>query len=96
MKYEMYIRLGFKRYDSNDWLEFNETGYGGFSLEKVINDKLSICVTSGNLDSPKLYIKKMGQDAYHIINIPTEAVVDLLHGGIECKLVDVLESDCEF
>lgn len=94
MKYIEYINLGFERYDLNDSVEFNETGYGGFSLERVINDKLSICVTSGNLDRPKLYIKKRGQVVYHIVSIPVEAVVDLLHNGVEYKFEDNVTLAC--
>lgn len=78
MDYKKYIDLGFKRHDLDDQVEFNQTGYKGFSLEIDVNDKLRICVTSGNLDKPKLYIKKMDKDTYHIIDITSEAVLDLL------------------
>lgn len=78
MDYKKYIDLGFKRYDLNCSVEFNQTGYRGFSLEIDVNDKLRICATSGNLDKPKLYIKRRDKDTYHIIDISCEAVVDLL------------------
>jgi hypothetical protein len=35
-------------------------------------------VTSGELDKPKLYIKKKYSDFYHIIPITPDAVIDLL------------------
>lgn len=78
MDYKKYIDLGFKRHDSNDQVEFNQTGYRGFSLEKIISEKISICATSGKLDKPKLYIKKRNQDTYHIMDISCEVVIDLL------------------
>ena len=37
-----------------------------------------VCVCSYELDNPKLYIKKMNSETYHIIPISTEAVIDLL------------------
>lgn len=79
MDYKKYINLGFKRYDLDDQVEFNQTGYRGFSLEKIISEKISICATSGNLDKPKLYIKKRNQDTYHIIDIIDDIVIDLLN-----------------
>ena len=39
--------------------------------------KQSVCVTSGELDKPKLYIKKLNSETYPIIPISTEAVIDL-------------------
>lgn len=79
MKYKEYIELGFKRHDLNDNVEFNNTGYYGFSLEKIVNKKLSICVSCGELDKPKLYIKKRGKIYYNIILITPEIVKDLLY-----------------
>ena len=79
MDYKKYIDLGFKRYDLDDKVEFNQTGYRGFSLEKIINEKISICATSGNLDKPKLYIKKRNRDTYHIISITDDIIIDLLN-----------------
>ena len=79
MDYKKYIDLGFKRYDLDDQVEFNQTGYMGFSLEKIINEKISICATSGNLDKPKLYIKKRNRDTYHIISITDDIIIDLLN-----------------
>ena len=79
MKYKEYIDLGFERGDTNDRVEFNETGYFGFYLSKKINKKLSIEVVSGELDKPKLYIKKRNSETYHIILIKDEIVMDLIH-----------------
>ena len=77
MKYQNYIDLGFKRTEMNCNVEFRETGYGGFALEKKVNKRLSVCVESAQLDKPKLYIKKQNSETYHIIPISPEAVVDL-------------------
>ena len=82
MKYEEYIELGFKRTDMNDNVEFRQTGYYGFSLERKINKKLLVVVNSGELDKPKLYIRKntklFDYPIYHIISINTEVVKDLI------------------
>ena len=78
MKYQEYINLGFVRTDLNDNVEFKETGYHGFCLGIELSDKLSISVSSGELDRPKLYIKKSYGDTYHIIPITGEIVKDLL------------------
>jgi hypothetical protein len=59
-------------------VEFRQTGYYGFVLSKKINKRQSIEVTSGELDKPKLYIKKKDNDTYHIIPITPDAVIDLL------------------
>lgn len=79
MTYKEYIDLGFERGDMNDAVEFNETGYHGFYLSKKVNKKLMIEVSSGELDKPKLFIKKRNSDTYHIIVINDEMVRDLLH-----------------
>ena len=78
MTYKDYIELGFKRTDMNDGVEFAQTGYYGYCLSKKINKKLSISVCGGELDKPKLYIKKQNSETYHIVQISTEAVRDLL------------------
>ena len=77
MEYQKYIDLGFERTDMNCNVEFKQTGYHGFALEKKVNKKQMVCVTSGELDNPKLYIKKRNSETYHIIPISTEAVIDL-------------------
>lgn len=78
MEYQKYIDLGFKRTDLSCSMEYKETGYYGFALEKKVNKKQMICVTSGDLDNPKLYIKKRSSDTYHIIPISIDAMLDLL------------------
>jgi hypothetical protein len=77
MEYQEYIDLGFIRKEMNCGVEFKQTGYYGFALEKEVNKRQMICVISGELDKPKLYIKKRNNKIYHIISIPTEAVIDL-------------------
>lgn len=79
MKYQEYIDLGFTRTDMNDSIEFKQTGYYGYCLDKQLNSKVSISVSSGELDRPKMYIKKShGTDNYHVIVITLEMVKDLL------------------
>ena len=78
MQYQDYIKMGFERTEMNCEAEYKQTGYRGFALEKKINDTMMVCVTSGDLDFPKLYIKKEAGETYHIIPIPTAAVIDLV------------------
>ena len=78
MKYKEYIDLGFERTDMEDQVEFKETGYYGFSLEKVLSDRVRLGVSSGELDKPKLYIKKSSGCTNHIIYLTGEMVKDLL------------------
>jgi hypothetical protein len=77
MTYQEYIDLGFNRTDMHDIVEFERTGYYGFALERKLYGGMLVCVTSDDLDNPKLYIKKRYSDTYHITAIPTEAVRDL-------------------
>ena len=77
MNYQDYIDLGFKRTDMNDSVEFKQTGYYGYCLEKSYNKKISVCLCGGELDKPKLYIKKLNSETYHIIEINCEMVKDL-------------------
>lgn len=77
MEYQKYIDLGFKRTEMNCGVEYKQTGYYGFALEKKINENQMVCVTSGNLDKPKLYIKKRNSETYHIIPIITDVVIDM-------------------
>ena len=76
MKYDEYLELGFKRTDLDDDIEYQETGYYGFCLQKKINKKLSICVDSGSLHSPRLYIKK--NDRNTVIEISPQIVRNLI------------------
>ena len=77
MKYIDYTNLGFKRHDMNDNVEYKNTGYYGFALEKKLKNKQMICVCSGELDKPKLYIPHPTSLTYHIIPI-TPAIVKSL------------------
>ena len=58
MYYKDYIKLGFRRTDMNDSVEFDQTGYPGYILTKQLAKGVSIELCAGELDSPKLYIKK--------------------------------------
>jgi hypothetical protein len=79
MRYKNYVNLGFERIDMNDSVEFDETGWGGFALEKRINSSMNICVDSRNLSKPHLYIKKYYEKKiYHIISISIECMKDLI------------------
>ena len=83
MNYQQYIDLGFERIDMSCRVEFKETGYYGFSLEKKFNDKILVCANSGELDKPKLYIRKKDKETYHIFPIPCEAVIDLFSNNLD-------------
>ena len=82
MNYQDYIDLGFKRTDMDDNVEFRQTGYYGYNLEKKINKTTLLVVHSSELDKPRLYIKKknnlLGYETYHIIVITPEIVKDLV------------------
>lgn len=78
MTYKNYIDLGFRRYEMDCGVTFNETGYGGFALAKHVYENISIEVTNDELNSPKLYIRKGNGESYHIFKITPEAVKDLL------------------
>lgn len=91
MEYQKYIDLGFTRTETSCGVEFKQTGYYGFALEKTLNDKIAVCVTSGDLDKPKLYIRKRSGETYHIIPISTEAVIDLFSKG---ENVDYKKTTC--
>jgi len=41
-----------------------------------------VCVNSGELNKPKLYIKKRNSETYHIIPISIEMVIDLFSKSI--------------
>ena len=91
MEYQKYIDLGFERTDMSCNVEFKQTGYHGFALEKKVNKKQMVCVTSGELDKPKLYIKKRNSETYHIIPISVEAVIDLFS---KSENVDYMTTGC--
>jgi hypothetical protein len=69
--------------EMNDSVEFKNTGYYGFCLEKKISKRMLISLCAGSLDKPKLYIKKRDSDTYHIIPISCEVVEDLLAKSID-------------
>ena len=48
MDYKKYIDLGFTRVESSCNVEFNKTGYGGFSLEKELGKNQMIGVVREN------------------------------------------------
>jgi hypothetical protein len=77
MNYQDYINLGFKRHEMSCGVEMKETGYGGYSLEKKLSNGMSICVSYGELDKPKLYIPKHKKETFHIIPITTECMQDI-------------------
>jgi hypothetical protein len=81
MDYQKYIDLGFERTDMNDQVEFNQTGFGGFSLEKKFKRGMSICISSGELTQPHLYIKKRSGETYHIVTISEECVIDICNNN---------------
>ena len=91
MEYQKYIDLGFERTNMSCQVEFKQTGYYGFSLEKKLNDKITVCVTSGELDRPKLYIRKRNGDTHHIIRISTDVVMDLFS---KSESVDYMTTAC--
>ena len=91
MEYQKYIDLGFERTEMSCGVELSQTGYGGFTLEKEVNKRQMVCVTSGELDKPKLYIKKRNSESYHIIQISPEMVIDLFS---KSKNVDYMTTAC--
>jgi len=58
MYYKDYIKLGFRRTDINDSVEFDQTGYPGYILTKQLAKGVFIELCAGELNNPKLYIKK--------------------------------------
>lgn len=81
--YQWYIDKGFERYELNCSIEKQNTGYGGFGLTKKLNKKMLIEAHIGELDKPKLYIRKSTDpDSYHIIPITPKIVESLIfkHG----------------
>jgi hypothetical protein len=61
-------------------VEFSQTGYSGFSLEKQIKRNMFVQVSSSDLDSPSLFIKKGREDddSHHIIPLTFEQTKDLI------------------
>jgi hypothetical protein len=78
MTYQNYIDLGFKRIETKDAHVFRETGYYGYILTKDITDKITIELSFGELNKPKMYIKKRNSETCHIYDITCECVKDLI------------------
>ena len=79
MTYNEYIELGFERGDINDPVELRNTGYSGYWLECKLKKGLLISTSFGELDKPKLYIKrKNDSETYTIIPITDDIVRDLI------------------
>jgi len=76
MTYQNYIDLGFTRWDVNDSVEISQTGYGGFHLERKINDRMKVYVYWNELDKPQLHILRDTEDTgnIHRISISCEVV----------------------
>ena len=78
MEYKKYMKLGFKREDSDCRYEFGQTGYNSFELTRAINDKAFISVKSWSMDSPVLFIKKrFNKGHHHEIKLTPEQVRDI-------------------
>jgi hypothetical protein len=77
MNYSDYIKLGFTRHDTDDAVEFNQTGYGSFYLSFELNSKASIQVYCWQLDKPKLYVKKPKEDRFYITQLTDEQLINL-------------------
>ena len=75
MIYDDYIKLGFKRTELHDNVEFRQTGYYGFCLEYKLTKKVSISVSSGDLENPKLYIQKDNTDCNNYILVLDESQI---------------------
>lgn len=73
MTYKEYIDRGFVRTDLDDNVRLNETGYGGFTLQRKYDNFLTVAVTDGELDSPKLYFDN-GDYSCIIGKFPVELV----------------------
>lgn len=58
MRYIDYINIGFERCESNDTVQYNETGYKGYYLVKKLTKKVTIEVSDLDLDKPNLYIEQ--------------------------------------
>lgn len=76
--YEKYIKLGFKRIDISDNVEFKNTGYHRFILAYELNKSTFIEACYGNLDNLKLYIKKPKSENLHILKLTIERVSELV------------------
>lgn len=84
MKYNQYIKLKFERYDLNDVIEFEQTGYTGYVLTYKLSEDLMIQVNGSALDKPQLLIKKPQHNySYHFIDISVERVSILIEDYLQ-------------
>ena len=83
MEYKQYIDLGFERINMSDPVEQKRTGYSGYTLKKEISGRILIEVYWSELETPKMYIKKLNSDTCHILNITPEMVKDLVGKKID-------------
>ena len=72
MFYKDYIELGFHRIDTNDSVEFDQTGYYGYILTKQLAEGVFIELCAGELSNPKLYIKKNPDGDCKVLPLTTE------------------------
>lgn len=79
MIYDKYIKLGFKRTDIKDNVEFRNTGYYGFVLSYELNKNSKIEVCYGQLDKPIIHIKKPKSESYRITTLTIEQVEELIN-----------------
>ena len=83
MKYQEYIDLGFERLEMNDPVKQKNSGYSGFTLTKILTDRITLEVYWSELKTPKMYIKKLNSDTCHILDITPEIVKDLVSDKID-------------
>lgn len=58
MRYIDYINIGFERCESNDTVQYEETGYKGYYLVKKLTKNVTVEVSDLELDKPNLYIEQ--------------------------------------
>ena len=79
MTYKNYIKLGFDRSDLDCSVMLNNTGYGGFTLTKLLKNKSIIQVVSDDLENPQLLVPYRTEwDRYYYVNITTEIAESLI------------------
>lgn len=88
MLYEQYIKLGFKRTDTQDAVEFKQTGYHGFILNKQLNINCQISVCHHELDKPKMYISKENTCTCHVVQLTPDMVFDLFRNIPDLSYID--------
>ena len=79
MTYKNYIKLGFDRSDLDCQVMKENTGYGGFTLTKLLKNKSIIQVVSDDLENPQLLVPYRNEpDRYYYVNITTEIAESLI------------------